>query len=166
MSIFIYGTIIGLVIVLVAIQLVSDVWFRLRKTTRIADCRDGKVVKVVGRAVAITALTAPFSGRACVAYRITATRKQTRQKKGAAHAHFDKFIVKDDSGEAIVDPGGLTRLGHVHLRIDTDFDTKQRWQGLDVQNLPGLALLDLPKADHADEAIVEVGERVAVLAES
>jgi hypothetical protein len=162
MSIFIYGTIIALVVVLVAVQLLADLRFAWTKATRIADCRDGALVKVVGRAVAIGELAAPLSGRPCVAYRITATRKQTRQKKGAARAHFDKFIVKDETGEAMVDPGGLTAFGHVHLRIDTDFESRRRWEGLEVQNLPGLALLDLPKADHADEAIVEIGELVAV----
>ncbi len=164
MSLFIYGTIVMLVVVLVAIQLLADLRFARQKPTPIAECREGRVVKVVGTAVAIAELAAPFSGRPCVAYRITATRKLTRQKKGAARAHFDKFIIKDETGEAIVDPGGLSAVGHVHLRLDTDFDTRQRWQGLDVQNLPGLALLDLPKADHADEAIVAIGELVAVRA--
>ena len=159
MSIFIYGTIVVLVVVLVTIQFLADLRFAWTRPTPIADCRDGQVVKVIGRAVAVTELAAPFSGRPCVAYRITATRNQTRQKKGAARAHFDKFIVKDESGEATVDPGGLTTFGHVHLRLAID---RKRWEGLELQNLPGLALLDLPKADHADEAIVEPGELIAV----
>lgn len=164
MSIFVYGTIVLLVAVLVAIQILADARFAMTKPTPIAACREGRVVKVVGRAVAIGELAAPFSGRPCVAYRVTARRTETRQKKVAARAHFDKFVIKDETGEAVVDPQGLSAMGHVHLRIATDFDTRKHWQGQAVQDLPNLSLLDLPKADHADEAIVEVGELIAVRA--
>ena len=164
MTLLLFATIILVVVALAAIQLLADLRFRRMRPTRIADCRDGQLVKVVGRAVAITATTAPFSERPCVAWRITATMGHTKRAKTAGRAHIDTFIVNDGSGEAIVDPAGVVAFGHNHLRLGNDFDTKFHWTSIDTRSLPGLAVLDLPEANHAREAIVAVGELVAVRA--
>ena len=164
MTLLLFATIILVVVALAAIQLLADLRFRRMRPTRIADCRDGQLVKVVGRAVAITATTAPFSERPCVAWRITATMGHTKRAKTAGRAHIDTFIVNDGSGEALVDPTGVSAFGHGHLRLDPDFDARARWETVDLGSLPGLAVLDLPKANQATEAIVAVGERIAVRA--
>ena len=164
MTLLLFATIVLVVIVLSVVQLLADVRFRRTRPTPIADCRDGQRVKVVGRAVALATTTAPFSERPYVAWRITATMGHTRSAKTAGRAHIDKFIVKDDSGEATVDPTGVTAFGHGHLRLNTDFDTKFHWTTIDSRSLPGLELLGLPTANQATEAIVAVGELVAVRA--
>ena len=162
MTLLLFATIILVVAVITVVGLLGDLRFRRLRPTRIADCRDGQRVKVVGRAVAITDVAAPFSGRPCVAWRITAGDR--KQAKTAGRAHIDKFIVNDGSDEAIVDPTGVTAFGHGHLRLATDFAARARWEAVDVAALPGLALLDLATANQATEAIVAVGARIAVRA--
>ena len=167
MTLLLFATIILVVAVITVVGLLADLRFRRLRPTRIADCRDGQLVKVVGRAVAIAQAeptTAPFSGRPCVAWRISATLGHSKNAKTTGRAHIDKFIVTDDRGEAIVDPAGVSAFGHGHLRLNTDFDAKARWETVDATALPGLALLDLLKANQATEAIVAVGERIAVRA--
>ena len=158
MSVLLYGTIIALVVVVASLQLAADVRFRRMRITPIAACRDGDRVKVVGTAVALAVLSAPLSGQACIAYRITAIRRKTRPQKVIGRAHFVKFIVKDASGEALVDPDGLTTFGHGHLRLAA---AKQRWSGAEVA---ALARVELPQADQANEVILVAGARVAVRA--
>ena len=83
MTFWLYGTIIAIVIAVVVLQLAFDFRFRHARVTRIADCRDGALVKVVGKAVPIDAETSPLSGRACVAYRISASRGKGKSRRSA-----------------------------------------------------------------------------------
>lgn len=157
MSLLLYAFIIVVVVALAIYELANDWRFRITKVVRLADVREGQVVKVVGRARG--AMAAPFSGRPCVAFRIGARRRSTRQKKLAGRAQFDKFILIDGDREAEVDPAGIGSFGVGHLRLA---QTPQIWEGDAVKQLPDV--LDLPKADLAFEAILAPDTVVAVRA--
>lgn len=157
MSLLLYAFIIVVVIALAIYEFANDQRFRRIPVVRLADVRDGQLVKVVGRARG--AMTAPFSGQPCVAYRIGARRRATRQKKLAGRAHFDKFILIDGDIEAEVDPAGIGSFGVGHLRLA---QAPQIWQGDAVKALPDV--LDLPKADLAFETILAVDTVIAVRA--
>lgn len=164
MTLLLLATIVLVVAVITAVQLLADLRFRRMRPTRIADCRHGQLVKVVGTAVAIGATRAPFSERPCVAWRIAASTGQHKNARIVGRAHIDKFIVNDASGEATVDPEGVSAIGHGHLRLASTGDASTRWTTADDRTLPGLALLDLARTTSASEAIVAVGARVAVRA--
>lgn len=157
MSVLLYAVIIVVVVVFVIYELANDQRFRRLRVVRLADVRDGQVVKVVGRARGV--MKAPFSGRACVAFRIGARRRSTRQKKLAGRAQFDKFILIDGDIEAEVDPAGIGSFGIGHLRLA---ETPRIWEGDAVRGLPDV--LDLPKADLAFEAILAPDAIIAVRA--
>lgn len=140
------------------------VWSGLRNAkmkrlpaTRIADCRTGMQVKIIGKVVPVQTIAAPGSGRPCVAYVVSASFGERSVTK-----HFiSTFVVEDSSGQVIVDCGDDGSV--VGLDLDQDHKESGWLKHLDGTEIPGLAELGLSRAESIVEGILEPGERVAVL---
>ncbi len=143
----------------------------------IAEVREGRVARIIGRVAAGHTLVAPLSGRRCVHYVVVVDRvavmdradwvledlgtwrgpppeRLVSEESGVA------FVVEDDSGRAIVDPeGAITAM-------------QQDWHRLSEVEAPGAAerefLTRRGLSAHIwrpmsfREAILAPGDRVAV----
>lgn len=106
---------IGLVIWLIYLYYWSPVpVLRRTRKVRIADAKDGEVVRIVGRLRPRgELLEAPFSRRRCAVYEAVVEEPPRRRDRtwywttiASARARCD-FVVEDDSGYAIVETGNL-----------------------------------------------------------
>jgi hypothetical protein len=83
----------------------------LRKTprSRIADVREGTLVKVQGRLeFAAQPLRAPLSGRSCAYYEAIVEERRKRGKSSywreiIRETAAEEFLLRDESGEALID---------------------------------------------------------------
>lgn len=146
---------------------------RIKRTLRaarpwpIAELPEDTLGRVIGRAAQLDGvLTAPITGRTCVFYVV-----EVLEKRGKSHATLIReetgvpFVLTDDSGRAIVDPTGAK------LALTTDASTTSG--SLDDATPVEEAFLArhgkssrgwvFNKVLTYREAIVEVGERVAIL---
>lgn len=143
---------------------------RRLKATRvrlIADLRPGEPARVIGTAQPQgAALTAPVSGRTCVYYSAEVRAKRGKHWRTIIReARGVPFLVDDGSGLALVDPQ------RAELVLDRDASTRsgtfddpdaaqQRFLARHGESGQGL-LFNRSLRYH--EAVIEVGERVAVL---
>ncbi len=121
--------ILGIVVVTCAVGLFfvrdrdRDLEKRLKafSPSSIADATEGAELRLVGRAEAIAGvepLVAPFSGRACVAYRIL-----VREQRGQKTKHWVTLVEEDRAVDFdVVDATGRARVDSaaVHIALDAD----------------------------------------------
>lgn len=173
------GLLIGLIIAGAFVGLVAyfngDASIRreLRKAKlyKIGDLPEGQPGRIAGRAQPVSeTLVGPLTGRPCVYY--IAKVEQHVQSGKTAHwrtivTEFRgvSFMLDDGSGRAIVDPGAA--------RISLDFDSKSTSGTFDDPTPTERAFLErhhqtgqgwlFNKHLRYREAVIEVGEQVAVL---
>nr|HEX4313726.1 GIDE domain-containing protein [Kofleriaceae bacterium] len=147
----------------------------LRKATlyAIADLPEGQRGRVVGAAIAIgPPLRAPLSGRPCVYYSAQVDYFDSHENLFepvvvAKELRGGPFALADGSGRAIVDPTGAELELVIELcNASPTFDAKASVERgfFERHGHPHYDWL-LDKRARYHEAIIEVGERVAVLGE-
>lgn len=169
----------GVVIVLVLTLLVVSGAFYFSKAARlkrqlkaakrwpISELPEDTLGKVVGRARAVDqTLTAPISGKSCVAYEVTVRQQSGKHSTQIIHEVVSvSFMLEDESGTALIDPRGSNLV--------LTFDTTTRSGTLDDATPVEEAFL----ARHGKEsrgwmfnkgltyceACIELGETIAVL---
>ncbi len=139
----------------------------------VRDVRDGKVVKLVGElAYAAQPLTAPLSGRTCAFYSILVEEYRSRGTRGGHWYEVLReergvdFFVRDESGVALVRPGGGQALPALVqdrkarsspiLHSDADLERFLAERGRSAEGF------FFRKNLRAFEGVLEAGERVAV----
>ena len=163
----------------VAIVAASLVWNEkalirreLRSASRvdIAELREGRTGRIVGKVGDGETLQAPFTGRSCVFYEATVEEYRSSGKTGSwrqvvREARGVPFVLDDGTGRAIVDPGGA--------RIDVDIDMTTRSGTFDdatpieeqFLTRHGLRATGwvFNKSLRYREGVIEVGETIAVM---
>jgi hypothetical protein len=163
----------------VAIVAASRVWnekARIRRDMRsaplvdIAELREGRTGRLVGRVGEGETLQAPFTGRSCVFYEATVEEYRSSGKTGSwrqviREARGVSFVLDDGTGRAIVDPGGA--------RVDVDIDMTTRSGTFDdatpieEQFLTRHGLRStgwvMNKSLRYREGVIEIGETIAVM---
>lgn len=163
----------------IAIVAASMVWnekARIRRELRgaprvdIAELREGRTGRLVGRVGEGETLQAPFTGRSCVFYEATVEEYRSSGKTGSwrqvvREARGVPFVLDDDTGRAIIDPGGA--------RVDVDIDMTTRSGAFDDATPVEEAFLErhglrstgwvFNKSLRYREGVIEVGETIAVM---
>ncbi|HUQ08078.1 MAG TPA: GIDE domain-containing protein [Kofleriaceae bacterium] len=163
----------------VAIVAASMVWnekARIRRELRsaprvdIAELREGRTGRLVGRVGDGETLQAPFTGRSCVFYEATVEEYRSSGKTGSwrqvvREARGVSFVLDDETGRAIVDPGGA--------RVDVDIDMTTRSGTFDDATPVEEAFLErhglrstgwvFNKSFRYREGVIEIGETIAVM---
>jgi len=131
----------------------------------ISDLPEVTIGRIVGTARPLDGRTieAPVSGRPCLAYFAAITELEYRSELALVEEHHGiPFLVEDDSGIATIDPAAATCA----LDVDHKSHASGGWGDLNAHQS---AFLHRIAADHRNkplrwrEAIVEVGEQVAVV---
>ncbi|MBC7976938.1 MAG: hypothetical protein H7138_18335 [Myxococcales bacterium] len=142
----------------VGTSLARDGRRRARPVVRIADCREGDRVKLVGHLVALEPLSAPMTGRDCVAYSVMA-------RDGFETTVIDAvvmFAIDDGSGHAIV------HCGRAGAAITLDLHPGPYGHGI-FKTFRSEAMPGPGKRGHGGEVLSESvllpGDRVAVFGE-
>ena len=163
----------------VAIVAASLVWnekARIRREIRsavhvdIAELREGRTGRVVGKVGDGETLQAPFTQRSCVFYEATVEEFRSSGKTGSwrqvvREARGVPFVLDDGTGRAIIDPNGA--------RVDVDIDMTTRSgtfddatpveeQFLTRHGMRSTGWL-LNKSLRYREGVIEVGETIAVV---
>src|SRR5690606_11120435 len=105
-------------VAIVAASLVWNEMARIRRELRgaprvdIAELREGRTGRVVGRVGDGETLSAPFTGRSCVFYEATVEEYRSSGMTGSwrqvvREAVGVPFVLDDGTGRAIVDPRGV-----------------------------------------------------------
>jgi hypothetical protein len=139
---------------------------------RIADLTENTLGRLVGAATPIdVTLTAPLSGRPCVMY-IARVEEQHRSGKTTTwrtkvrEAQSVRFVLADGSGRAIIDPTGAELALEFDSRSRSgtfDDPTPAEKAFLERHMQSGSGFLGFNRTLRYSEAIIEVGEQVAVL---
>lgn len=144
---------------------------RAAPTVKIGELAQGQTARVVGRAHRLDSdLVAPLTGRTCVYYVVRVDREVGDD--GWQQVIYEEqgvpFVVEDDTGRAIVEVYGA--------QMALDFDSRDRtgtWNAPDETQAALLAKYGEPerglvfRARHRyREAVIEIGETVAVLGSS
>jgi hypothetical protein len=140
-----------------------------RPPSRIADITDGPV-RVIGRALSIgERLTAPVTGRPCVAFHLKIERKRGNQGWDTVVEDREvmPFAVVDETGQAIVDPTEALALALVPDAYGSDALFALHGKEQHVQVARQLARDRFGKlgflADiRFEEGIIEVGELISI----
>ncbi|MBZ0237593.1 MAG: E3 ubiquitin ligase family protein [Deltaproteobacteria bacterium] len=163
----------------VAIVAASLVWnekARIRRELRgaprvdIADLREGRTGRVVGRVGEGETLQAPFTGRSCVFYEATVEEYRSSGKTGSwrqvvREAVGVPFVLDDGTGRAIVDPRGA------RVAVDIDMTTRSgtfddatpvEEQFLTRHGLRSTGWV-FNKSFRYREGVIEIGETIAVM---
>lgn len=163
----------------VAIVAASLVWnekARIRRELRgaprvdIADLREGRTGRVVGRVGEGETLQAPFTGRSCVFYEATVEEYRSSGKTGSwrqvvREAVGVPFVLDDGTGRAIVDPRGA------RVAVDLDMTTRSgtfddatpvEEQFLSRHGLRSTGWV-FNKSFRYREGVIEIGETIAVM---
>lgn len=161
----------------VAVLFVAGWWFSsaqvgrraLKKVrpTRVRDAREGERVKVVGDAKPSgETLSAPLSGRPCVAWQLRVWVEERRTGDLVNESQVREFYVDDETGRALV------RTSAAKLALEEDgeggmgtfqaaspeLEAFCKARGIDTKSWVGLE-----RELRYREAVVEVGETVAVM---
>ncbi len=163
----------------VAIVAASLMWnekARIRRELRgaprvdLAELREGRTGRVVGRVGEGETLQAPFTGRSCVFYEATVEEYRSSGKTGSwrqvvREAMGVPFVLDDGTGRAIVDPRGA------RVAVDLDMTTRSgtfddatpvEEQFLTRHGLRSTGWV-FNKSLRYREGVIEVGETIAVM---
>lgn len=163
----------------VAIVAASLMWnekARIRRELRgaprvdLAELREGRTGRVVGRVGEGETLQAPFTGRSCVFYEATVEEYRSSGKTGSwrqvvREAMGVPFVLDDGTGRAIVDPRGA------RVAVDLDMTTRSgtfddatpvEEQFLTRHGLRSTGWV-FNKSLRYREGVIEIGETIAVM---
>jgi hypothetical protein len=140
-----------------------------RPPTQIADITEGPV-RVIGRARAIgERLTAPVTGRPCVAFHLKIERKWGNHSWDTVveDREVPPFAIVDETGQAIVDPTGSLALALVPDAYGSDALLALHGKEQHVYVARQLARDRVGELGFAanirfEEGIIEVGELIAI----
>jgi hypothetical protein len=139
---------------------------RAARLSRLADLPENTVGRVAGVVRTLgEPLTAPLSGRVCVYYVAKVEDNANPRNTLLVEEKGVPFIVEDDSGRAVIDPTNAK----VTLVFDHESDTvNSTWTTPEQEALLvryGISSKGFmgAKPMHFSEAIIESGEKVAVL---
>jgi hypothetical protein len=163
-------------VAIVAASLVYNEKARIRRQLRaalrvdIAELREGRTGRVVGKVGDGETLQAPFTQRSCVFYEATVEELRSSGKTGSwrqvvREARGVPFVLDDGTGRAIIDPNGA--------RVDVDIDMTTRSGTFDdatpveEQFLTRHGLRStgwmFNKSLRYREGVIEIGETIAVM---
>lgn len=163
----------------VAVIAASLVWnekSRIRRELRsaplvdIAELREGRTGRIVGRVGDGETLQAPFTGRSCVFYEASVEEYRSSGKTGSwrqvvREAMGVRFVLDDGTGRAIIDPSGA-RVA-VDLDMTTRSGTFDDATPIEEQFLTRHGLRStgwvFNKSLRYREGVIEVGETIAVM---
>jgi hypothetical protein len=163
----------------VAIVAASLLWNEKAKIRRelrgaprvdIAELREGRTGRVVGKVGDGQTLQAPFTARSCVFYEATVEEYRTNGKTGSwrqvvREAVGVPFVLDDGTGRAIVDPTGARTA--VDLDMTTRSGTFDDATPVEEEFLTRHGLRStgwvFNKSLRYREGVIEVGETIAVM---
>lgn len=134
---------------------------------KIGDLPENHLGRIVGQAQPIDGqvLQAPLTGRPCLVFKVTVEEKREHWDTWIVEQHGVPFVLVDDTGRALVDPSAAK----VSLEVDSqtqsgtfDDPTPIERVFLERHQQTGVAWV-FNRTLRYNEAIVAVGERVAVL---